>query len=53
MSCHESDECPFGRATVYRLEKLVMTVHFYIHIESKKKGKRGGDICNSTADKGT
>jgi len=26
------------------LEKLVMTVHFYIHIESKKREERGGDI---------
>jgi hypothetical protein len=31
------------------LEKLVMTVHFYIHIEGKKRGERGGDICNVIA----
>ena len=42
-----------GLATVYRLEMLVMMVHFYIHIKSKKR--EGGEekiYGNSTADKG-
>jgi len=42
-----------GLATVYRLEKLVMMVHFYIHIKSKKRGRGKEKIYgNSTMDKG-